>query len=72
MPRDYPLEEIRHLTDTVLRGLSTEFDELYAASGPPSIAPEYGLRALLLQAFTRFARSGSWSCSWTITCCSAG
>lgn len=51
VPQDHPLREIRRLTDTVLRSLSAEFDELYAASGRPSIAPEYVLRALLLQAF---------------------
>jgi transposase len=39
------------LTDTVLRSLSAEFDALYAKSGRPSIAPEYILRALLLQVF---------------------
>jgi transposase len=51
VPADHPLREIRRLTDTVLRSLSAEFDQLYAASGRPSIAPEYVLRALLLQAF---------------------
>jgi transposase len=51
VPGDHPLREIRRLTDTVLRSLSAEFDALYAASGRPSIAPEYVLRALLLQAF---------------------
>jgi transposase len=51
VPPDHPLREIRRLTDTVLRSLSAEFDELYAASGRPSIAPEDVLRALLLQAF---------------------
>ncbi len=51
VPGDHPLREIRRLTDTVLRSLSAEFDGLYAASGRPSIAPEYVLRALLLQAF---------------------
>ena len=39
------------LTDTVLRSLSAELDALYADSGRPSIAPEYILRALLLQVF---------------------
>lgn len=48
---DHPLRDIRRLTDTVLRSLNGEFDLLYAASGRPSIAPEYVLRALLLQAF---------------------
>ena len=51
VPADHPLREIRLLTDMVLRSLSAEFDALYAASGRPSIAPEYVLRALLLQAF---------------------
>ena len=51
VPKDHPLREIRCLTDTVLRSLSAEFDTLYAGSGRPSIAPEYVLRALLLQAF---------------------
>ena len=51
VPGDHPLREIRRLTDEVLRGLSAEFDGLYSASGRPSIAPEYVLRALLLQAF---------------------
>ena len=46
-----PLREIRKLTHVVLRSLSDEFDALYSASGRPSIAPEYVLRALLLQVF---------------------
>jgi transposase len=51
VPHDHPLREIRRLTDVVLHSLSVQFDEMYAASGRPSIAPEYVLRALLLQAF---------------------
>ena len=51
VPQDHPLREIRRLTEVVLRSLSVEFDSLYSASGRPSIAPEYILRALLLQAF---------------------
>jgi len=51
VPQDHPLREIRRLTDVVLRSLNGEFDSLYSASGRPSIAPEYVLRALLLQAF---------------------
>jgi transposase len=51
VPKDHPLREIRRMTDVVLRSLSQEFDSLYSASGRPSIAPEYVLRALLLQAF---------------------
>jgi len=51
VPQDHPLREIRKLTDVVLRSLSAKFDELYAGTGRSSIAPEYILRALLLQAF---------------------
>jgi len=51
VPQDHPLREIRRLTDVVLRSLSAEFEQMYSASGRPSIAPEYVLRALLLQAF---------------------
>ena len=49
VPQDHPLRAVRKLTDTVLGTLSPEFDVLYADSGRPSIAPEYILRALLLQ-----------------------
>jgi transposase len=51
VPRDHPLREIRKLTDVVLGQLSAEFGKLYASSGRSSVAPEYVLRALLLQAF---------------------
>jgi transposase len=51
VPKDHPLREIRRITDVVLKSLSGEFDSLYSASGRPSIAPEYVLRALLLQVF---------------------
>jgi predicted transposase YbfD/YdcC len=51
VPQDHPLRAVRKLTDTVLRTLSPELGALYADSGRPSIAPEYILRALLLQVF---------------------
>jgi transposase len=51
VPQEHPLRAVRKLTDAVLRTLSPEFDALYADSGRPSIAPEYILRALLLQVF---------------------
>src|SRR5271155_176078 len=51
VPQDHPLRAVRKLTDAVLLRLSPEFDALYADSGRPSIAPEYILRALLLQVF---------------------
>jgi len=51
VPQDHPLRAVRKLADAVLRSLSPKFDALYADSGRPSIAPEYILRALLLQVF---------------------
>jgi transposase len=51
VPQDHPLRAVRELTDQVLGSLSREFDQLYAATGRRSIAPEYILRALLLQVF---------------------
>jgi len=51
VPEGHPLRAIRKLTDEVLRSLSAEFDALYSDQGRPSIAPEYVLRALLLQVF---------------------
>jgi transposase len=49
VPERHPLRAIRRMTDEVLQGLSANFNELYSASGRPSIAPEKLLRALLLQ-----------------------
>jgi len=51
VPPDHPLREIRVLVNAALERLSGDFDELYAAGGRDSIAPEKLLRALLLQAF---------------------
>ena len=51
VPQGHPLRAIRKLTDQVLRSLSEDFDQLYSETGRPSIAPEYLLRALLLQVF---------------------
>jgi transposase len=48
IPADHPLRAIRRLTDRALARMSGEFDQLYAATGRPSIAPERLLRALLL------------------------
>lgn len=49
IPEDHPLRALRKLVDPVLAKLSPRFDALYAESGRPSIAPEYLLRALLVQ-----------------------
>jgi transposase len=50
VPSSHPLRKIRPLVDEALAELSGRFDELYATTGRPSIAPEKLLRALLLQA----------------------
>lgn len=49
VPAGHPLRPIRTLVDRVLSRLSARFEQMYAASGRPSIAPEKLLRALLLQ-----------------------
>ena len=59
---DHPLRAVRRLTDAVLGTLSAEFDALYAASGRPSIAPEYILRALL---FAGVLFGWLWSACWS-------
>jgi transposase len=48
---DHPLRAIRALVDEALAVLSGRFEALYSHTGRPSIAPEYLLRATLLQAF---------------------
>jgi transposase len=58
VPADHPLRAIRRLTDEVLRSLDSDFDALYAELGRPSIAPEYLLRALLLQVFYSIRSEG--------------
>src|SRR5688572_5237837 len=51
IPKDHPLRGVRKLVDTVLSGMSKDFDRLYSVVGRPSIPPERLLRALLLQVF---------------------
>ena len=71
VPAKHPLRRIREFADLALGKMSGEFEGLYSKIGRPSIAPEQLLRALLLQMlFTRYARSGCWSSSWSTTCCS--
>ena len=50
VPSQHPLRQIRRMVDKALGELSGRFEELYATTGRPSIAPEKLLRALLLQA----------------------
>ena len=49
VPAEHPLRPVRKIVDEIFRGMSKQFDELYSATGRPSIAPERLLRALLLQ-----------------------
>src|SRR5437868_13818295 len=49
VPADHPLRPIREMSDRALKGLARKFNEIYSATGRPSIAPEKLLRALLLQ-----------------------
>src|SRR5438309_5233850 len=51
VPADHPLRPVWAIVDEALEVLSPEFERLYSKEGRPSIAPEYVLRALLLQAF---------------------
>src|SRR5207244_11641280 len=50
VPGDHPLRAIRQMVDAALQELSVQFNERYANTGRPSIAPDNLLRALLLQA----------------------
>jgi Transposase domain (DUF772) len=82
VPGENRLRKLRKLTDEVLRSLSAEFDALYSDLGRRSIAPEYVLRALLLQVFFsvrserqlaeqidyNYCFAGSWAWAWTRWC----
>jgi transposase len=47
---DHPIRGLRRVCDDALRALSPRFEQMYAATGRPSIPPEHLLRALVLQA----------------------
>jgi transposase len=49
VPDDHPLRAIRTMVDVALEQMSPEFEALYAANGRPGVAPEYLLRAQLVQ-----------------------
>lgn len=49
VPADHPLRAIRAMVDAALEEMSPELAALYASRGRPSIAPEYLLRAQLIQ-----------------------
>jgi len=49
IPQNHPLRNLRKLIDPILEQLSSRFERLYSQTGRPSIAPEYLLRAMVLQ-----------------------
>jgi transposase len=49
VPEDHPLRAIRALVDAALEEMSPALEALYASRGRPSVAPEYLLRAQLVQ-----------------------
>ena len=49
IPAEHPLRSIRKMADGALERMGGQFDEMYSATGRPSIAPERLIRALLLQ-----------------------
>jgi transposase len=49
VPDDHPLRGIRALVDVALEEMSPTLERLYASAGRPSVAPEYLLRAQLVQ-----------------------
>ena len=49
VPLEHPLRAIRVMVDAALEEMSPELELLYASRGRPSIAPEYLLRAQLVQ-----------------------
>lgn len=49
VPGDHPLRQVRTMVDAALEAMSPKLASLYASRGRPSIAPEYLLRAQLVQ-----------------------
>jgi transposase len=50
VPTAHPLRSIKAYADQLLRGLSRQFEQMYASTGRPSIPPERLLKATLLMA----------------------
>jgi transposase len=67
IPKSHPLRTIRERADRALKRLSPLFEEMYAGTGRPSIAPERLLKAQLLIALysirsdRQFCESLSWN-----------
>jgi hypothetical protein len=49
IPARHPIRPFKTMVNEILRAMDAEFDTLYADGGRPSIAPEYLLRASILQ-----------------------
>jgi transposase len=49
IPGKHPIRPFKAMVNEILRGMDKDMDALYAESGRPSIAPEYLLRASILQ-----------------------
>lgn len=49
IPAKHPIRPFRQMVNEILKDMDCEFDAIYADSGRPSIAPEYLLRASILQ-----------------------
>lgn len=49
IPERHPIRPFKAMVNEILHDMDAAFDELYASSGRPSIAPEYLLRASILQ-----------------------
>jgi len=50
VPADHPIRRIKPIVERALARLSPLFDEMYAATGRPSIPPEHLLKSLVLMA----------------------
>jgi transposase len=51
IPREHPLREIRRIADKAHAELNGRFEQQFSQFGRPSTAPEFLLRAMLLQIF---------------------
>ncbi len=50
VPPRHPLRQLKPLVDQILKGLSADFDSMYAVDGRPSVPPERLLKAMVLMA----------------------
>ena len=58
VPADHPLRAIRTQVDALLRKMSSDFDELYAAVGRPPFPPSACCARNCCRASIRFGASG--------------